>query len=41
MTDNLPSRETCNKSSFPAISDYVGLKQNTDGHITPKRQILM
>ena len=34
MTDNLPSWDTSNTSSFPAISDYGGLKQNNDVHNT-------
>ena len=34
MTDDSPSRETCNTLSFPTISDYDGLGQNTHGHNT-------
>ena len=29
MTDDLPSRGTCNTPSFPTISVYYGLEQNT------------
>ena len=29
MTDDSPSRGTCNTPSFPTISDYYGLGQNT------------
>ena len=29
MTDDLPSRGTCNTPSFPRISDHYGLGQNT------------
>ena len=32
MTDDSPSRNTCNTPSFPTISDYDGLEQNTHGH---------
>ena len=34
MTDDLPSRGTCNIPSFPTISDYDGLEQNIHGHNT-------
>ena len=34
MTDDSPSRDTFNTPSFPTISDYDDLQQNTDGHIT-------
>ena len=34
MTDDSPSRDTFNTPSFPAISDYDGLEQNTAGHNT-------
>ena len=34
MTDDSPSRDTFNTSSFPTILDYDDLEQNTDGHIT-------
>ena len=34
MTDDSPSRNTFNTPSFPLISDYDGLEQNTDGHNT-------
>ena len=34
MTDDSPSRNTCNTPSFPTISDYDGLEQNTHGHNT-------
>ena len=34
MTDDSPLRDTSNTSSFSAISDYDGSKQNTDGHNT-------
>ena len=34
MTDDLPSRDTFNTLSFPAVSNFHGLEQNTDGHNT-------
>ena len=34
MTDCSPSRDTFNTPNFPTISDYDGLEQNADGHIT-------
>ena len=34
MTNDSPSRDTSNTASFPTISDYDGLQQNTDGHNT-------
>ena len=34
MTDDSPSRDTFNTSSFPTILDYDDLEQNADGHIT-------
>ena len=34
MADDSPSRDTCNTPSFPTISDYDGLEQNTHGHNT-------
>ena len=41
MTDDLPSRDTCNTPSFPAISDYEGLEQNTHGHNTPETNLIV
>ena len=34
MTDDSPSRNKCNTPSFPTISEYDGLEQNTYGHNT-------
>ena len=34
MTDDSTSRDTFNTPSFPSISDYDGLEQNTDSHNT-------
>ena len=34
MTDDSPSRGTCNTPSFPTILDYDGLGQNTHGNNT-------
>ena len=34
MTDDSQSRDICNTSSFPTISHYDGLEQNTHGHNT-------
>ena len=34
MTDDSPSRDASNSPSFPAISDYDGLEQNTYDHNT-------
>ena len=32
MTDDSSSQDTSSTPSFPAISNYDGLEQNTDGH---------
>ena len=34
MKDDSPSRNTFNTPSFPTISDYDDLEQNTDDHFT-------
>ena len=34
MTDDSPSRDTCNTPRFPTTSDCDGLDQYTDGHNT-------
>ena len=34
MTYYLPSRDTSNTPSFPAISHYDGFEENTDNHKT-------
>ena len=34
ITDDSPSQDTSNTPNFPAISNYNGLEQNTDGHNT-------
>ena len=34
MTDDSPSQNKCNTPSFPTISEYDGLEQNTYGHNT-------
>ena len=39
LTDDSLSRDTYNTPSFPAISDYNGLKQDTDGHNTLKTNL--
>ena len=41
MTDDLPSQDTCNTPSFPTISDYEGLEQNTHGHNTPETNLIV
>ena len=41
MTDDSPSRGTCNTSSFPTISDFDGLGQNTHGHNTLETNLIV
>ena len=39
LTDDSPSRDASNAPSFPAISDYNGTEQDTDGHNTLETNI--
>ena len=41
MTDDSPSRDTCNTLSFPTISDYDGLEQNIHGHNTLETNLIV
>ena len=41
MTDNSPSRDTFNTPSFPTISDYDGLEQNSHGHNTLETNLIV
>ena len=41
MTDDLPSRDTCNTPIFPTISDYDLLEQNTRGLNTVETNLIV
>ena len=41
MTDDSPLRGTCNTPTFPTISDYDGLEQNTLGHNTLEKHLIV